>query len=661
MLCHKPDKRGGHEIEVSKSALPAHMAHGDTEGACESTGTTSTASTTTAAAPTTLAPAPAPKAKVKKKKPNSSQSSNARGNGKTRARATETAVATAVTKRAAARSNRPRAITSPHTKGGPHGPPFAFNAHVRIAVVGAGINGLAAAATLARDGHEVVVHEQYELDHQSGSSHGRSRIFRLSYPEPQWVELAKEAHQGWRALEEETGERLIEYTGLLELGETSEDALDACDVAWEPVEPDAAALRFGIRADGRGLLQPEAGISLADRARRAFATVARRHGATLDERAKVESLAALDADAVVVTAGGWAKPSARGRGHRARRHGHARDGRLLRARTLRPVGDRVRARPRRGDVLAARPAARTEGGRAHRRRRPRTPTRPASPTPHSSTRPSSGCASASRRPARPSRSRRASTPRRPTARSSWSATGASSWGRRARATASSSPLRSGRVWPRSPRGNLPPCRSTSASATSRGSVTCSSATTARLLTEEVMGLEGFSGNESILYHLTSPCRVQKLGDFKPIKREEWVPDAHAHRHFTTWDTKPEGDPGQRPQAVDVEQRRRDLARAPDRAHGLLLPQRRGRRGVLRARGRRHARDDVRRPDVRAGRLHRDPARHDVPVRARLAARAPPALRDAGPDRDPEALPQQLRPADGARAVLPPRHPRARPS
>lgn len=185
---------------------------------------------------------------------------------------------------------------------------FGENVDVRVAVVGAGINGLAAAATLARAGHEVVVHEQYELDHRHGSSHGRSRIFRLSYPEQHWVRLAKEAHEGWRALEEETGERLIDYTGLLELGETSEEALDACDVPWEALEPEAVALRFGIKTEGRALLQPEAGISLAEVARRAFASVARRHGATFAERARVESLAALDADVVVVTAGSWAKP-----------------------------------------------------------------------------------------------------------------------------------------------------------------------------------------------------------------------------------------------------------------------------------------------------------------------------------------------------------------
>ena len=54
-----------------------------------------------------------------------------------------------------------------------------------------------------------------------------------------------------------------------------------------------------------------------------------------------------------------------------------------------------------------------------------------------------------------------------------------------------------------------------------------------LLTEEVLGLEGFSGNESILYHLQAPCRVKELGPFEPIEREEWVPDTHAHRHMTT--------------------------------------------------------------------------------------------------------------------------------
>jgi len=62
-----------------------------------------------------------------------------------------------------------------------------------------------------------------------------------------------------------------------------------------------------------------------------------------------------------------------------------------------------------------------------------------------------------------------------------------------------------------------------------------------LLTEEVMGLEGFTGNESILYHLQSPCRVMELAGFEPIEREEWVPGQHAHRHFKTFDTEPGGD------------------------------------------------------------------------------------------------------------------------
>src|SRR5438093_745578 len=64
----------------------------------------------------------------------------------------------------------------------------------------------------------------------------------------------------------------------------------------------------------------------------------------------------------------------------------------------------------------------------------------------------------------------------------------------------------------------------------------------RLLVEEVLGFEGFSGNESILYHLTSPCRIKEAGEFELIDRIEWVPAAHVHRHLVTGGLEPEGDP-----------------------------------------------------------------------------------------------------------------------
>lgn len=72
-------------------------------------------------------------------------------------------------------------------------------------VVGGGIMGTATAWWLARRGRSVTVLEQFGPGHSRGSSHGGSRIFRLAYPEPFWIDLARAARDDWRDLETETG------------------------------------------------------------------------------------------------------------------------------------------------------------------------------------------------------------------------------------------------------------------------------------------------------------------------------------------------------------------------------------------------------------------------------------------------------------------------
>ena len=166
--------------------------------------------------------------------------------------------------------------------------------------------GLATARALSRAGRDVVVYEQFEPGHARGSSHGRSRIFRLAYSEAEWVRLAQEALAGWRELEAQTGEPLLHLDGLVEivadLRESSAAALEACGVAWERLDRDAVDRRFRLRvpAGSFGVLQPEAGIVRADRALAVFA-----RGIDVRYGAHVASLADLDAACVVVTAGAW--------------------------------------------------------------------------------------------------------------------------------------------------------------------------------------------------------------------------------------------------------------------------------------------------------------------------------------------------------------------
>jgi sarcosine oxidase len=192
---------------------------------------------------------------------------------------------------------------------------------VEVAVVGAGVHGLAAARALARRGAGVTIYEQFELDNQRGSSHGASRIFRLSYPEVEWVRLAQEALPLWRQLEAESGEALLQLNGIIEFvrrqGEGSQSALEASGAAVEVLDADEVVRRFPMvaaPADAQAVFQADAGIVLAAKARHALFDGARGSRARLVEGHRVDRLDDLEEDVVVVTAGAWARPLLAGAG-----------------------------------------------------------------------------------------------------------------------------------------------------------------------------------------------------------------------------------------------------------------------------------------------------------------------------------------------------------
>jgi sarcosine oxidase len=187
-----------------------------------------------------------------------------------------------------------------------------------VVVVGAGVMGLATARALARAGRDVVVLEQFELGHQLGSSHGGSRIVRLSYPDVRWVRLAQEAYPLWQELEAEAGRVLLARHGTLDLGdwEPNRDALAACGIPFEVLDGAEIERRFPLRMEpgSSGLFQQDGGIIYSDLSVEALLASAEAAGVVIRENVRVDSVAEeadsvalgeLRARAVVLTAGAW--------------------------------------------------------------------------------------------------------------------------------------------------------------------------------------------------------------------------------------------------------------------------------------------------------------------------------------------------------------------
>jgi len=199
-----------------------------------------------------------------------------------------------------------------------------------VVVVGVGGAGSATVHELAARGLDVLGLEQFDVPHARGSSHGSTRIIRLTQPEhPSYVPLVRRAYERWRALEEATGRTLVHTTGSVHAGGPGttivDDAREACEengVEYEHLSAAEINERFpgyDLPEGFSGVYQADGGFLDCERCVVAHVEAAHAAGATVRAREPVldwtETADGVEvttnkgryaADRIVVTAGAWA-------------------------------------------------------------------------------------------------------------------------------------------------------------------------------------------------------------------------------------------------------------------------------------------------------------------------------------------------------------------
>ncbi|MFC1463590.1 MAG: N-methyl-L-tryptophan oxidase [Candidatus Brachytrichaceae bacterium NZ_4S206] len=174
--------------------------------------------------------------------------------------------------------------------------------HFDVIVIGAGVMGSAAAYHLAKDGQRTLLIERFEIAHTLGSSHGESRIFRFAYNNPNYARLAMQSYPHWRALESDSGERLLEVIGGLDLAhepahypdvDAVADALTQVGGRFERL--DAAQIRarypqWHLGDAAVAVFSPDSGFLRATRCVQVMVEQAAKHGATVREREPVRAI-----------------------------------------------------------------------------------------------------------------------------------------------------------------------------------------------------------------------------------------------------------------------------------------------------------------------------------------------------------------------------------
>jgi sarcosine oxidase len=204
--------------------------------------------------------------------------------------------------------------------------------HFDVIVCGLGATGSAALQALARRHCRVLGLEQFTPGHDRGSSHGTTRIIRLSYFEhPSYVTLLRRAYVLWRELERAAGRQLLHVTGIAEIGPPDGILVKGTLAAARlhalahDVMPAGDFTRrfpaFRLPSEMVAVLQPDGGYLNAEPAVRAQIELARQAGAEIRSGTKVRAIeprgtgvrvvteqGAVDAGVAIVAAGPWLGP-----------------------------------------------------------------------------------------------------------------------------------------------------------------------------------------------------------------------------------------------------------------------------------------------------------------------------------------------------------------
>ncbi len=182
-----------------------------------------------------------------------------------------------------------------------------------LIVIGAGAVGSATAYHAAKAGRRVLLLEQFEINHQRGSSYGYSRIIRYAYNLPAYVKLMQAAYPAWQSFEQDSGETIYTRTGGIDFAPAGEPSLHAVidtlvetGIDHELMGGEEARRRFPQFAfddDMEVLYQADAGLLRASKSVQAHVRMAQHYGADVRDNAPVTAITPVGTGVEVTAAG----------------------------------------------------------------------------------------------------------------------------------------------------------------------------------------------------------------------------------------------------------------------------------------------------------------------------------------------------------------------